>query len=120
MDHRFVGIQGDFGQSSIPYDELESRLDEGIKEAVRILMQAGIPTIESCEGGEGHAWGEPTIRFQGGPEMGFLAYAIAIHHNLPVSEIRRCWRIVNHEVTGPDWEISLSPQEINRCGPVKT
>lgn len=103
-----VGIEADLGQSLTPcWNELEPRLDKGIKGAVRILMEAGIPTTESCEGGEGHAWGEPTIRFQGGPEMGFLAYAVALYHGLPVSEIRRCWRVSNSELTGPDWEITF-------------
>lgn len=37
------------------------RLDPGIAGAVRVLMVAGIHTFESCEGGAGHAYPEPTI-----------------------------------------------------------
>ena len=44
-----------------PYDSL----DDGIREAVRILAEAGIETFESCQGGDGHAYSEPTIRFHG-------------------------------------------------------
>ena len=40
-------------------------VDAGIVRAVRILRSAGIPTYESCEGGEGHAFAEPTIKFGG-------------------------------------------------------
>jgi hypothetical protein len=42
----------------------------GIVRAVRILRTAGIPTFESCEGGDGHAFAEPTIKFGGGLESG--------------------------------------------------
>jgi hypothetical protein len=37
-------------------------LDPGIRQAVRILREAGVETFESCEGGERHAYPEPTVR----------------------------------------------------------
>src|SRR6266540_3788315 len=37
------------------------------------LQTCGIETFESCEGGPGHAYPEPTIRFQGTPEAGWRA-----------------------------------------------
>ena len=40
-------------------------LDSGIRDAVRILAEAGVETFESCQGGEGHAYAEPTVRFHG-------------------------------------------------------
>jgi hypothetical protein len=48
-------------------------IDMGIVRAVRILRTAGIPTFESCEGGPGHAFAEPTVRFGGTPETGWAA-----------------------------------------------
>lgn len=40
-------------------------LDPGIKRWVEILNGQGVMTFESCEGGEGHSFPEPTIRFHG-------------------------------------------------------
>lgn len=80
-------------------------LDKGIKLAVEILVQAGIETYESCEGGPGHAYPEPTIRFGGERSEGFRALAIALQNALPVSSIGRVWTIIDGEPTGPHWEI---------------
>jgi hypothetical protein len=43
----------------------EPPLDEGIREFVVILIANGVETFESCEGGRGHCYAEPTIRFRG-------------------------------------------------------
>lgn len=51
-------------------------LDPGIREAVRVLNEAGIGTWQSCEGGDGHAFPEPTICIVGGfPNAGERAVA---------------------------------------------
>jgi hypothetical protein len=86
---------------------LDDSLDPGIAEFVRLLHANGVETYESCEGGEGHAYPEPTIRFHGDRTEGFRAFAIAQQHGLPVSAIRRAWPIVNSEPTGPCWEITF-------------
>lgn len=57
-------------------EELYSALDPAIRDAVRILADAGIETFESCQGGEGHAYPEPTVRFHGERGEGFKALAI--------------------------------------------
>ena len=80
-------------------------LDEGVRRAVEILVTAGIETFESCEGGPGHTYPEPTIRFSGERPEGFRALAIALQNNLPVSRLRRIWNINDGEPTGPYWEI---------------
>ncbi|MEK6703020.1 MAG: hypothetical protein AABZ53_12205 [Planctomycetota bacterium] len=85
--------------------DFDPPLDPGICPFVECLSNAGIETFESCEGGHGHAYTEPTIRFHGGTGEGFRALAIAQKHGLPVSEIRRTWPINNDEPTGPHWEI---------------
>jgi hypothetical protein len=74
---------------------------------VDILDAAGIETFESCQGGDGHAFLEPTIRFYGDRGEGFRALALAIAHDLPVSELRRYWQIVNGEPEGPHWELTF-------------
>lgn len=80
-------------------------LDAGIRQPVELLNAGGIETYESCEGGEGHAYKEPTIRFYGGFAEGFKALALALENNLPVSAIRRIWNVIDGEPTGPTWEI---------------
>lgn len=86
-------------------------LDEGIKRYVQILHAEGVETYESCEGGDGHAFHEPTIRFHGDRTEGFRALAIARSHDFPVSSIRRTWPIVDGEPTGPCWEITFHEKD---------
>jgi hypothetical protein len=85
----------------------EPPLDAGIIEPVRILREAGIETFESCEGGEGHAYPEPTVRFHGQRAEGFRALSIAMDNGLRVSELRRVWPINDGEPTGPWWELTF-------------
>jgi hypothetical protein len=64
-------------------------LDAGIAPYVEILRTAGVETFESCQGGEGHCFPEPTIRFAGQRSEGFRALAVALDYGLPVRAIRR-------------------------------
>ena len=82
-------------------------LDPGIAEVVRLLREYGVETFESCEGGPGHAFPEPTIRFAGQREEGFRALAAALENGFPVRAIRRYWVVIDGEPCGPDWEIIL-------------
>jgi len=41
-------------------------MDSGIIDTVRMLRAGNVETFESCEGGEGHPFFEPTVRFHGG------------------------------------------------------
>jgi hypothetical protein len=87
-------------------------LDEGIAHAVTVLRRAGVPTYESCEGGSGHAFPEPTVRFGGNMAEGFAALAVAMQHpeiGLRVYELRRVWRIDDGEPTGPWWDLVFRP-----------
>lgn len=80
-------------------------LDAPIANAVRILQRGGIETFESCQGGDGHAYPEPTVRFHGQSGQGFRALAVAMEWGLPVKCLRRVWLMTDHEPTGPCWEI---------------
>jgi hypothetical protein len=82
-------------------------LDPGIAPYVDVLRAAGVETFESCEGGEGHAFPQPTIRFAGGHEEGFRALAVALRHGFPVKTIRRYWTVRDGEPHGPDWEMTF-------------
>jgi hypothetical protein len=90
-------------------DRFDPPLDPGIFEMVCALVGAGIETFESCEGGTGHAYLEPTVRFHGGVEEGYRALAVAMQARLPVRELRRVWPILDGEATGPWWELTFSP-----------
>jgi hypothetical protein len=74
-------------------DVFDSPLDPGIRDAVEILRAAGVETFESCQGGTGHAYPEPTVRFCGPHSDGFKALAVALQSNLPVLALRRVWPI---------------------------
>jgi len=85
----------------------ETPVDRGISYAVKVLRDAGIDTYESCEGGRGHSYPEPTIRFSGTYADGFRALAVARTFGLPVRYLRRFWDMEEGEPTGPNWEITF-------------
>jgi len=88
-------------------------LDAGIVNAVEALVAGGIETFESCEGGPGHAYPEPTVRFHGDYCEGWKALTVAIRAGLRVAAIRRTWPINNSEPTGPYWEMTFA--QARRC-----
>lgn len=90
--------------SDLPHDHI---IDGGIAREVAILQAAGIETFESCEGGPGHAFREPTIRFHGDEGEGFRALSVAIKQGLPVDCLRRTWSLIGSEPTGPSWELTF-------------
>lgn len=82
-------------------------LDAGIRRYVAILRSQGIETFQSCEGGEGHAYPEPTIEFHGGPHEGPRAIGVALAFALPAAELRRVWSMQNGEMVGPHWALTF-------------
>jgi hypothetical protein len=85
-------------------------MDPGIERAVRTLMDAGVETFESCQGGPGHCFPEPTIRFGvGRPEEGWKALAVCLTFGYPVLRLATYWNIEHgHVPTGPYWELVFS------------
>lgn len=94
-----------YSLQEINFDELNPPLDKGIARAVKILYQGGVETYESCEGGPGHSYTEPTVRFFGEQSEGFKALAVALQHGLPVKQLNRIWVIQDGEPVGPTWEL---------------
>ena len=93
-------------------------LDPRIAHAVAVLVAAGVETFESCEGGLGHAYPEPIIRFHGYRDEGFRALAVALQADLHVLALRRVWDVVDGEPTGPHWEMvfaKATPTALNTC-----
>jgi len=90
-----------------PIGHGELPLDPGIEPYVRILQSHGVETCESCEGGKGHSFDEPTIQFHGGQAEGFRALGIALQNGLPVSDLLRFWSIQDDEPVGPLWRMTF-------------
>lgn len=84
-------------------------LDIGITKAVRILRGHGVETYESCEGGDGHAYDRPTVRFHGSFGAGWHALQVALDHRLPVASLSRYWSIDDGEPAGPVWQMVFRP-----------
>lgn len=84
--------------------ELINDLDEGIRDAVVLLNKHGFKTFESCQGGEGHCYPEPTVRFEGSEFDLIRAYELCHIHGMNVSEAKRVyWKTdVYSEVTHGD------------------
>jgi len=89
--------------------QFDPPLDEGIREIVVTLARNHIETFESCEGGSGHCFPEPTVRFAGGSSEGLRAVAVALANGLPVTELRRTWAILDYSIHGPWWEMTFRP-----------
>src|SRR5258708_6005453 len=51
-------------------------LDAGIREIVIVLVANGVETFESCEGGDGHSFPWPTVRFEGSTSEGLRALSV--------------------------------------------
>jgi hypothetical protein len=95
-------------------------LDEGIGLWVNLLRRHGVETFESCQGGEGHSYPEPTIAFGASArvEDGWHALAIALTYGLPVSELRMTWMIerAGSWPTTPRWEMVFRHHSENYPG----
>ena len=82
-------------------------LDPGIRRYVLILRAQGIETFESCQGGAGHAFPEPTVRFHGNAVEGYRAFTAAMNYGLPVTSLRRYYQVVDGWLEGPCWEMTF-------------
>jgi hypothetical protein len=76
-------------------------LDAGIRRYVLVLRSRGVETFDSCEGGLGHAFPEPTVRFHGNAAEGYRAFAAAMDYELPVRRLRRYYGVNEGMLEGP-------------------
>jgi hypothetical protein len=76
---------------------------------VLTLVSNGVETFESCEGGRGHSYPWPTVRFEGGASEGLRALSVAIANGLPVEQLRRTWGVIDGLIHGPWWEMTFYP-----------
>ena len=89
--------------------QFEPPLDPGIRDIVITLITNGVETFESCEGGRGHSFPEPTVRFEGASSEGLRALSVALENGLPVAGLRRTWGIIDGSIHGPWWELTFWP-----------
>jgi hypothetical protein len=82
-------------------------LDKGIRDIVITLVSNGVETFESCEGGPGHAFPVPTVRFEGQTSEGLRALSVALENGLRVSNLRRTWGVIDGLIHGPWWEMTF-------------
>lgn len=90
--------------------QFSTPLDPGIERAVHVLLDNGIETYESCQGGEGHASPYPVVRFYGERYEGLRALSVALMFDLPVFALHRRWVVQDGEPTGPNWELQFRTQ----------
>jgi hypothetical protein len=69
-----------------------AKIDKGIRPAVEILLQYGFKTFESCEGGNGHAFDLPTIKFWGDEFDCIRAYELCEQLGLNVFKVMRVFQ----------------------------
>ena len=102
-------------------------IDPGIKQIVRILKENGVETCQSCAAsgpfdgggkreGDKHSYLEPTVDFIGNFASGLHALEVAMDHGLPVSELRRVWKIQRGEPEGPIWSMTFCLSAKNLTG----
>lgn len=87
--------------------DVDMEIDPGVRRWVLILRSAGVETFESCQGGEGHAMPEPTIKFFGSSWAGYAAFAVAMEHGMPVLDLRRTYSVIDGQLQGPWWEMTF-------------
>ncbi len=86
----------------------ERGIDSGIAREVQVLQDSGVETVESCQGGQGHPFPEPTVRFAGDKSEGLRALGVALQNGLRVTALRRVWTIIDGEAVGPIWEMTFN------------
>ena len=88
--------------------EIIAGLDPGIRDAVIALRGRGIETLDSCQGGEGHALIWPMVSFDSGEEDALSAFRFMIERGFPADRLHKAWYHCPDcypELSGPVWEI---------------
>jgi hypothetical protein len=91
--------------------QVDLPIDPDIRRAVLILRRGGVETFESCQGGCGHAFAEPTIKFHGNRGAGYHALSVALDFDLPVRRLQRCYHVNDGQLEGPWWELVFRPAD---------
>jgi hypothetical protein len=82
-------------RTKIESERFYQGLDKGIRFAVRVLHANGIDTCQSCQGGKGHSYPEPTVDLPintADYEI-FGALSALSDYGLPVCSVGLVWRV---------------------------
>lgn len=84
-------------------------LDVGIRFAVKVLHAAGIETCQSCQGGKGHSYKEPTVEIIAGSDdaLGFAALHALRQYGLPVAEVSLVWPVMGSLPFEKNWRVTF-------------
>lgn len=85
--------------------------DLGIRDAVAALNAAGLPTCQSCEGGDGHAYKRPTVDVLAEtalPDDGAAILRAALRAGLPVRDVGLSWTVRDGQAVEPVWRVTLT------------
>ena len=97
--------------------ELPKGIDPLILDTVKTLNSYGFKTFESCQGGEGHCFDKPTVRFEGNELDLIRACEICELEGLSVEDARRVYRKTpvykddntpNARMIGKAWEMPFN------------
>jgi hypothetical protein len=96
------------------------KLDSGIRRYVKIIRDAGVNTIASCQGRDNpgyrpeidgsHSGDWPYITIYGSAADAFIALGIAIYEGLPIRSIEQRWFVYPADrcvPIGPEWRITF-------------
>lgn len=101
----------------IETETFDPPLDPGIESVVFALRSQGVDTFESCEGGLGHAYDRPTVRFHFGDEtLGLRAARFLTRCGYRVVQLPKLWQRESDgaSLAGPYWEILLARPKSRR------
>jgi hypothetical protein len=82
-------------------------LDDGIRDIVVVLHDHRIETCQSCEGGPGHSYPQPTVDFLGGVAQGYAAVSVAVQHGYRPQRLSRVWNILDGDIYEAVWRIEF-------------
>ena len=96
------------------------KLDPGIRRYVKIIREAGVNTLASCQGRDNpgyhpeihgpHSGDWPYIAIQGATPDVFIALGNALYEGLPVRSIEQRWFVYPEDrcaPIGPEWRITF-------------
>jgi hypothetical protein len=91
--------------SEVQGERFYDGIDPGIRFAVRLLHAHGIPTCQSCEGGEGHAYDVPSVDLN--EPRAFEAMSVLECAGIAVRDVSSIWAVVDGVPDERIWRIRL-------------
>ncbi len=96
-------------RNSVLSEQTYKTIDKGIRFAVRVLNAKGIDTQQSCQGGKGHAYNQPSVDIPATDDdaKGFAALSALRDYGLPVQEVSIIWPVSGSLPTEKFWRVTF-------------